>query len=78
MILFYDDVPGRLGTIGTILGDAGINIATMELGNSCRSNRVNSDGIACVLMNTDQPVPPQVQQRIAAAIKLQDSYYIHL
>ena len=28
----YVDAPGRVGTIGTILGEAGVNITTMQVG----------------------------------------------
>ena len=32
LIFEYIDAPGRVGTIGTILGEAGINITTMQIG----------------------------------------------
>ena len=32
LVFEYVDAPGRVGTIGTILGEAGINITTMQIG----------------------------------------------
>ena len=32
LVFEYVDAPGRIGTIGTILGEAGVNITTMQVG----------------------------------------------
>ena len=34
LVFEYVDAPGRIGTIGTILGEAGVNITTMQIGRS--------------------------------------------
>lgn len=52
------DKPGVIGRIGTILGNAGINIAGMRLG------RVRPGELALALLNVDSPVPDNVLDRI--------------
>lgn len=73
MILEYEDKPGKLGTIGTIIGRNNINISTMQLGNSGPKG-----GAALVLMNVDQPVPDDVKAEIAEAVEVIDAWYLHL
>jgi D-3-phosphoglycerate dehydrogenase len=53
-----DDRPGLIGGLGSALGDAGVNIATFHLG------RTKPGGDAIALIEVDQPVPPEVLQRI--------------
>lgn len=52
-VLFFrnKDVPGVVGRIGTILGEAGVNIAGIHLG------RASEGGKALSIINVDQPVP---------------------
>jgi len=52
------DKPGVIGRIGTILGNAGINIAGMRLG------RVKPGDLALALLNIDSPVPEDVLEEI--------------
>lgn len=56
-----DDKPGLIGALGTLLGNARINIASFHLGRS------EAGGKAIALVDVDQKVPPQV---IAAIAKL--------
>jgi D-3-phosphoglycerate dehydrogenase len=53
-----DDRPGLIGGLGSALGDAGVNIATFHLG------RTAPGGDAIALIEVDQPIPPDVLQRI--------------
>jgi D-3-phosphoglycerate dehydrogenase len=48
-----------MGRIGTLLGDAGINIARLQLG----SARERS-GEAVGILNVDSAVPPEVAERL--------------
>lgn len=73
LVLKYEDKPGKLGKIGTVLGDANINISTMEVGNGGTEG-----GTALVLMNVDQPVPHEVKTELADVVDLHDGWYIHL
>ncbi len=54
------DKPGLIGGIGTLFGDAGINIATFHLGRA----QVGGDAIA--LIEVDQPIPAQVLAAVRA------------
>ena len=54
------DQPGLIGGVGTILGDAKINIAGFRLG------RVPGKSKAIALISTDEPVGDKVLQSIAA------------
>lgn len=52
VIFTHRDVPGIIGTVGTIFGDHGVNIAQMAVG------RTGKGGEAIGVLNVDQ-VPPQ-------------------
>jgi D-3-phosphoglycerate dehydrogenase / 2-oxoglutarate reductase len=56
----YDDVPGVIGRVGTIFGDAGINIANMAV------SRTRRGGKALMALSIDQPAPPELRARLAA------------
>lgn len=53
------DRPGVIGMLGSLLGEAGINIANMSLG------RDQTGGQAVAILNLDSPVPPELMQQIA-------------
>jgi len=52
------DVPGVVGAIGTLLGEAKINIASVELG------REKVGGMAISLFHVDEPLPPTVLEKL--------------
>ena len=54
------DKPGFIGALGTILGNAGINIATLHLG------RERSSGEAIAIAGVDDVVPPSIITAIEA------------
>jgi D-3-phosphoglycerate dehydrogenase / 2-oxoglutarate reductase len=56
-----------IGKVGTILGDAEINIATMDVGRPARG------GTALMGLTLDSPVPPEVTERIAQEIGAHDT-----
>ena len=58
LILVYQDRPGMIGRIGTIMGVHGINIAAMNLG------RREKLGEAMVILSLDSPVPSDVLEEI--------------
>ncbi|MCP3978379.1 MAG: phosphoglycerate dehydrogenase [bacterium] len=61
MVFFRNrDVPGVVGTMGTILGDAGVNIAGIRLG------RPRGEEVAVSIINVDSKVPAEVLDRICA------------
>ena len=62
IFVIYEDRPGIIGKVGTILGEHAINIATMEVG------RKSAGGEALMGLTVDSPVPPEVLASIADAI----------
>jgi D-3-phosphoglycerate dehydrogenase len=54
------DKPGFIGKFGTLMGDAGINIATFNLG------RDRPGGDAICLVAVDEPVPDEVLAKVTA------------
>ncbi|MEE8351143.1 MAG: ACT domain-containing protein, partial [Rhodospirillales bacterium] len=54
------DKPGLIGALGTLMGDAGINIATFHLG------RAEEAGDAIALIETDGETPPGMLRKITA------------
>jgi D-3-phosphoglycerate dehydrogenase len=61
LLLNYDDRPGMIGRIGTIMGQYDINIGSMNLG------RREKKGEAMVLLSLDSAVPDNVVQELKAA-----------
>ncbi|MDJ0769323.1 MAG: phosphoglycerate dehydrogenase [Ilumatobacter sp.] len=51
LVITNDDRPGVIGTVGVLLGDAGVNIADMDVG------RVESAGTAVMLLAITAPMP---------------------
>ena len=60
--LRYSDRPGVVGTVGRILGEAGINIAGMQV------SRADVGGEALVALTVDDTIPPNVLTEIAEEI----------
>ena len=60
LIVSNDDRPGMVGRIGTLLGDARVNIAHLSLG------RDRTGGRAIAIFNLDSPLDEAVRVRIAA------------
>lgn len=59
-IFQYRDVPGMIGRVGSILGEARVNIASMAV------SRAQKDGRAVMAVTVDSPVPPAAADAIAA------------
>jgi D-3-phosphoglycerate dehydrogenase len=58
----YADRPGMVGTVGRILGDAGVNIAGMQV------SRDSLGGHALVALSVDSAIPPEALAEIEQAI----------
>ena len=69
----YEDKPGQIGIIGTILGRENINISTMQVGLKEKRTRK-----ALILMNVDDPVPAEVREEIKQAVGVTESWFIQL
>jgi D-3-phosphoglycerate dehydrogenase / 2-oxoglutarate reductase len=70
--LRYDDRPGVIGAIGTILGRAGVNIADMRVG------RQEKGGEALMCLAVDQPIEPDVLKELADGSDAKDAKFITL
>jgi D-3-phosphoglycerate dehydrogenase len=61
LVLFrYDDVPGVIGRVGTVFGEAGVNIANMTVSRSRRG------GKALMVLSVDGAPPHDLVERIRA------------
>jgi D-3-phosphoglycerate dehydrogenase len=58
----YSDRPGIVGIVGRILGDADVNIASMQVGRDVKG------GHALVALTVDSAIPPDVLDEILTAI----------
>src|SRR4030095_2960576 len=56
--LAYDDVPGVIGRVGTMFGEAGVNIANMAV------SRTTEGGKAVKVFLIDPPAPPELIERV--------------
>jgi len=72
LLMTYPDQPGMVGKIGTILGQADINIAGMSVG------RREKRGKAVVVLTVDDPVPDTVLQKVRRAIDAEEVHHIRL
>jgi D-3-phosphoglycerate dehydrogenase / 2-oxoglutarate reductase len=62
MVFFrYEDVPGVIGRVGTMFGDAGVNIANMAV------SRTKQGGEALMAFAIDSEPPPELVEHIRAA-----------
>ena len=61
LIVRNDDRPGMIGLVGSALGDVGVSITNMAVGQTC------GGGTALMVLSTDRPVPPEVTGRVRAA-----------
>ena len=63
MVFFlYEDRPGVIGTVGSLLGDAGVNIASMEV------SRKEQGGSALMGLTVDSPIPDDVLAQIVERV----------
>lgn len=73
LIFEYVDAPGKIGTIGTILGSAGINITTMQVG--LKEEEKN----ALVYMNVEGNVDDAILDGLRAGLDdLKNLWYVKL
>jgi D-3-phosphoglycerate dehydrogenase len=72
LVMNYADRPGALGRIGTILGEANVNIGNMSLG------RREKAGEAMVVFSIDSPADEGTIEKIAEAIEAKFIKAVHL
>jgi D-3-phosphoglycerate dehydrogenase len=61
VFLRYDDIPGVIGQIGSMFGEAGVNIANMAV------SRTKEGGRALMVFSIDSACPPELVERLRLA-----------
>ncbi|MCI9129014.1 MAG: phosphoglycerate dehydrogenase [Eggerthellaceae bacterium] len=72
LVFEYVDSPGRIGTIGSILGRADVNITTMQIGVK------HEEKCALVYMNVEGDVTPQVMEELEGAMDYKEIWQISM
>jgi D-3-phosphoglycerate dehydrogenase len=72
VFLRYDDIPGMIGRIGTIIGSHNVNIAFMNVG------RKKVEGKAVMGLALDEPLPVEVLDQIRAVPEVDDVREVEL
>ena len=72
LVLTYEDRPGLIGKIGTILGEAEVNIGAMSLGRRAKG------GEAMVVFSVDSPVDEVTLARLTEAVGARYVKAVHL
>jgi len=70
VVFRYDDVPGVIGKVGTLFGQAGVNIANMTV------SRTRQGGQALMTLSIDSPAPPELVKQIHS--QFDDARFISL
>jgi D-3-phosphoglycerate dehydrogenase len=68
VLLRYDDVPGVIGRVGTLFGEAGVNIANMAV------SRTREGGKALMALSIDSPAPPELLAKLRQGVD--DAYVL--
>ena len=71
LYIVNDDAPGFIGRIGTLLGEAGINIGTFHLG------RRETGGEAVLLLSVDSAIPSDVMDQLCATPGVRTARKLH-
>ncbi|HET8577053.1 MAG TPA: phosphoglycerate dehydrogenase [Methylomirabilota bacterium] len=72
LVLSYEDRPGMVGKIGSILGRHNVNIASMHVGRRTKRGR------AIVVLLLDEDVPPEVMEEVVKAVEADFARIINL
>ena len=72
LVVHNEDVPGMIGAVGTILGEAGVNIDDMDVGRSATGEA------ALMAIATAETVPAEVVARVCAHAGIVDARAIEL
>jgi D-3-phosphoglycerate dehydrogenase len=73
LVLFrYDDVPGVIGKVGTLFGDAGVNIANMVVG------RQKAGDAMMMALSIDGTIPQEIVDELLATPNVLAARFIDL
>jgi D-3-phosphoglycerate dehydrogenase len=68
VLLRYDDIPGVIGRVGTLFGDAGVNIANMAV------SRNREGGKALMALTLDSDAPRELIEQLRSGVD--DAFFI--
>jgi D-3-phosphoglycerate dehydrogenase / 2-oxoglutarate reductase len=71
VFLSYDDMPGVIGRVGSMFGEADVNIANMAV------SRTKEGGKALMVFSVDTPTPPELVERLRT-VGFDDARFISL
>jgi D-3-phosphoglycerate dehydrogenase len=74
----YEDLPGMIGRVGTIVGAHGINISSAAVGHTPDSVDGDERRYAAMVVTTDAPVGPEVVKEIVASEGFVDGWSVDL
>ncbi|HEX2953845.1 MAG TPA: phosphoglycerate dehydrogenase [Bacillota bacterium] len=72
IVITHNDKPGMIGKVGNILGEAGVNIAFMQVG------RKDQGGKAIMVLTIDNPVEDQVLAKLTALSDIDEAKLVKL
>ena len=72
VFMFYEDRPGVIGRVGTLLGKSGVNIAQMQVG------RRKQGGEALMALTVDAGIPAGVLDRVEREVGAHEATFIQL
>ncbi len=72
LVINYEDRPGLIGKIGTILGEEGVNIGNLNLGRRARA------GEAMVVLSIDSPASEEIVERLGQAVNAHFIKQVHI
>jgi D-3-phosphoglycerate dehydrogenase len=72
VVLRYEDRPGVIGEVGSIIGGSGVNIAGMEVG------RKSQGGLAVMGLTVDGPLSPEILEEIVKTVGAQHAHFVVL
>jgi D-3-phosphoglycerate dehydrogenase len=72
LLIGHEDKPGMIGSVGTVLGDNDVNIASMEVA------RRQPRGPAMMILSIDEGLNPEVLEKVRAIPNLKSATYIRL
>jgi L-serine deaminase len=72
LMTHHRDQPGMIGKVGTLLGQADVNISAMQVG------RRERRGEAIMVLAVDEPVEPAVLERLRSVPNMADVRLVRL